>query len=233
MAELFELSAALKLETEAFEQSVRSAVELAAQMQTRLEINAQSAAALTSQIASGMAIVTQNMAALTGRIDSGMRDSAQRISVLMASVTVGLTDAGTAVESLAGQVRTHLDSTANSAASSMAAVESAATGTWSRIAAAIQRAIDQTNAFLGMKGSQQITVQASVTRQEQVLPSMTTGKSLVNEGSKKTGASVSGELAAALSGVSVVMDGRVVGALVASEVDRELGQLAQTRRYTG
>ena len=197
MAELFELSAALKLETEAFEQSVRNAVEMANQMQVRLEVNTRSAAELTARIADGMTVVAQRVSELTGRIDSSMTDSSQHITDLTSSV------------------------------------EASATAAWSRITASIQQAIDQTNAFLSMKGTQQISLQTTVTRQEQVLSSLTPVVSTPEVAGKKVGVSLGSEIASALSGVSVIMDGRAVGELVASEVDRELGQMAQTRRYTG
>lgn len=233
MAELFELSAALKMETDAFEQSIRNAVEMAARMQERLESNTRTAAVLTAQIAAGMAAVSQNAAAMTGAINSGMDSSSQQIRALIGAATGGLTGTVSAVEILAGQVGTQLDHTAERAAASMTVVEAAANGAWSRITASIQQAIDQTNAFLSMKGTQQITVQTNMIRQEQVQPSLTTGKSLTNSFSRSAGASIGNEVASALSGVSVLMDGKVVGELVANEVDRELGQLARTRRYTG
>lgn len=116
-----------------------------------------------------------------------------------------------------------------SAASALTALQSTAGGVWSSITAAISRAIQKTNEFLSIRGQQSLSLSISapgVSSAEQVQAASSGG------GGSSGGTSLAQTIATAIGRVAVQMDGQTVGRLVSSTVSREIGRLAQSRRYT-
>lgn len=62
---------------------------------------------------------------------------------------------------------------------------------------------------------------------------ITQGEAVAGNGSGVTAEALAGAVAGAMRGVSVQLDGRTVGSLVAATVDNEIGRRARRGRYTG
>ncbi len=117
-----------------------------------------------------------------------------------------------------------------SAASALTALEGTAGGVWSSITAAISGAIQKTNEFLSIRGQQSLSLSISapgVSSAGQVQAASSGGG-----GGSSGGSSLAQTIATAIGRVAVQMDGQTVGRLVSSTVSREIGRMAQSRRYT-
>lgn len=114
-----------------------------------------------------------------------------------------------------------------SAASALTALQGTAGGVWSSITAAISGAIQKTNEFLSIRGQQSLSLSISA-------PGVSGAGQVqaASSGGSSGGSSLAQTIATAIGRVAVQMDGQTVGRLVSSTVSREIGRLAQSRRYT-
>lgn len=135
---------------------------------------------------------------------------------------------------------------ARSATATLTRLQAAANGSWSGMAASIQAATEKLRTFLSLQGGAAAPgfatginyvpyndFPARLHEGEAVLTSLEAAQ--WRNGQNTSSPDLSGlqdVLAAALSGVTVQLDGQTVGQLITPAVSREIAQQTKSRRYT-
>ncbi|MBR4082536.1 MAG: hypothetical protein IKK21_12195 [Clostridia bacterium] len=185
----------------------------------------------------------------TAEFDRAVSHASRAGRSLQGDLTRAMSAAARAMSQSASSGAASWQQMARSASSAMGTLRQSVTGTWQAIAAGIQTAIDKARTFLSLKpenstlpghetGLRYVPYDnyvARLHRGETVLTRVEADqwRAGTSPAAAADPAALADAVARALSGVTVQMDGRTVGRLVAGEVSAVLGTQTRARRYTG
>lgn len=184
----------------------------------------------------------------TADFDRAVNHASRAGRSLQGDLTRAMSAAARAMSQSAAAGASSWQQMARTAAGSMAQLRQSVTGAWQDIAQSIQTAIDKARTFLSLQpedgslpghetGLRYVPYDnyvARLHRGERVLTRVEAEQLRAAPAAPAADAAdVASALARALSGVSVQLDGRTVGRMVAGEVSAVIGSQTRARRYTG